>query len=337
YDILSLEPTANEQELKKAYKKHALRLHPDRNFQNIEEATKEFAKIQSAYDVLSDPQERAWYDSHTLHADMTKGQETNLAGYTILTTSEDLQKYFDPMLYSTLKNHESDFLSLSELFSNLGYEERELAISFGEKPAAWSLFGNSGSEWKHTKIFYERWTSFSTIKDFYWCDVYRVSDAPDSKTQREMMGLNQRYRDLAKKEYNDTVRSLVKFIKKRDPRVKLVRSEAYEKQNTQNSDSKIQAAKDRHQNKIKLQENVYTEQNWTKTPERKYQPSRSHDSLEILDLENTDDEVINLFECLVCQKKFKTKQQYDGHEKSKKHIKALKNLRWELKKDGLDM
>jgi DnaJ homolog subfamily A member 5 len=50
--------------IKKAYRKKALELHPDRNFGDVEAATTKFAEVQSAYEVLSDPQERAWYDSH---------------------------------------------------------------------------------------------------------------------------------------------------------------------------------------------------------------------------------------------------------------------------------
>lgn len=36
----------------------------DKNPNNIDEATREFRLVQQAYDVLSDPQERAWYDKH---------------------------------------------------------------------------------------------------------------------------------------------------------------------------------------------------------------------------------------------------------------------------------
>jgi len=36
----------------------------DKNHHRVEEATKQFAFIAEAYEVLSDPQERAWYDSH---------------------------------------------------------------------------------------------------------------------------------------------------------------------------------------------------------------------------------------------------------------------------------
>src|SRR5271155_3686077 len=64
YELLGVERQATEEEIKKAYRRKALELHPDRNYGNVESATKLFAEIQSAYEVLSDPQERAWYDSH---------------------------------------------------------------------------------------------------------------------------------------------------------------------------------------------------------------------------------------------------------------------------------
>ena len=42
----------------------ALKCHPDKNRDNPEAAKEEFQLIQQAYDVLTDPQERAWYDKH---------------------------------------------------------------------------------------------------------------------------------------------------------------------------------------------------------------------------------------------------------------------------------
>nr|CAG4642599.1 EOG090X085R [Evadne anonyx] len=55
---------ASEDDLKKAYRKQALKWHPDKNLDNAEEAKREFQIIQAAYEVLNDPQERAWYDKH---------------------------------------------------------------------------------------------------------------------------------------------------------------------------------------------------------------------------------------------------------------------------------
>lgn len=64
YELLGVETHASDLELKKAYRKKALQYHPDKNPDNVEEATQKFAVIRAAYEVLSDPQERAWYDSH---------------------------------------------------------------------------------------------------------------------------------------------------------------------------------------------------------------------------------------------------------------------------------
>lgn len=44
-----------------AYRKLALKFHPDKNLDNIDAAKEQFLLVQQAYDVLSDPHERAWY------------------------------------------------------------------------------------------------------------------------------------------------------------------------------------------------------------------------------------------------------------------------------------
>lgn len=64
YEILGVDQDATDDDLKKSYRKLALKWHPDKNPDNAEEAKKQFQLIQAAYEVLSDPQERAWYDKH---------------------------------------------------------------------------------------------------------------------------------------------------------------------------------------------------------------------------------------------------------------------------------
>lgn len=60
YDILQVSSNASIDEIKKNYKKLALRFHPDKNLDNTEETTIIFNKIRDAYEVLSDNQRRAW-------------------------------------------------------------------------------------------------------------------------------------------------------------------------------------------------------------------------------------------------------------------------------------
>ena len=60
YELLEVDHTVSGEEIKKAYRRKALEWHPDKNQYRVEEATKKFALIQEAYEVLSDPHERTW-------------------------------------------------------------------------------------------------------------------------------------------------------------------------------------------------------------------------------------------------------------------------------------
>ena len=62
YDTLGVSKTASETEIKKAYRKMALKHHPDRNPNNKEEAESKFKEISKAYEILSDKGKRENYD-----------------------------------------------------------------------------------------------------------------------------------------------------------------------------------------------------------------------------------------------------------------------------------
>jgi DnaJ-class molecular chaperone len=61
YEILGVTKEASQEEIKKAYRKLSLQLHPDRNNNSLD-STEKYQEINGAYDVLSNEQERANYD-----------------------------------------------------------------------------------------------------------------------------------------------------------------------------------------------------------------------------------------------------------------------------------
>ena len=61
YEVLGVSQSADEKELKSAYRKLAMANHPDRN-PDDEAAAERFREATEAYDVLKDPQKRAAYD-----------------------------------------------------------------------------------------------------------------------------------------------------------------------------------------------------------------------------------------------------------------------------------
>ena len=61
YEVLSVEKTASNDEIKRSYKKLAVKYHPDRN-KGDESAAEKFKEVAEAYEVLSDPEKRGRYD-----------------------------------------------------------------------------------------------------------------------------------------------------------------------------------------------------------------------------------------------------------------------------------
>ena len=64
YAILNVSRNATQEEIKKAYKKAALKWHPDRNPGNADEASEKFKEVAAAYEVLTDEEKKEVYDRY---------------------------------------------------------------------------------------------------------------------------------------------------------------------------------------------------------------------------------------------------------------------------------
>ena len=67
YEVLGVQKSASADEIKQAFRRLALKHHPDRNPTNKDEARERFKEISEAYEVLSDPQKQAAYDQYGHH------------------------------------------------------------------------------------------------------------------------------------------------------------------------------------------------------------------------------------------------------------------------------
>jgi len=66
YEVLGLESTASQDDIKKAYRKLAMKYHPDKN--SSPEAAEKFKEINCANEILSNPEKREMYDKYGLDA-----------------------------------------------------------------------------------------------------------------------------------------------------------------------------------------------------------------------------------------------------------------------------
>ena len=73
YDILGVSKSATHDEIKKAYRKKSLKIHPDKN--KAERAQEAFKKLSQAYVCLSEEDKRAIYDRYGNEEDFMRAQQ----------------------------------------------------------------------------------------------------------------------------------------------------------------------------------------------------------------------------------------------------------------------
>ncbi|OWZ26582.1 hypothetical protein C356_06913 [Cryptococcus neoformans c45] len=252
YELLQVDEEAGYDEIKRSYRKLALINHPDKNPHRIEEATKLFADLQHAYEILSDPQERAFYDCHRnapvaatdddIFEHVRTGDRATNDPKSKLNrrrqgdpgvTIAQLMRFFDPKIARKMDDTSEGFYSIYRtLFALLSSDEALHTTS--TTPLSYPSFGDSSTAYapppgltraqKDSQVwardFYAVWGEFVTEKKFEWVNKWDAERGDDRMVRRAMEKENKKAREETRKEYNETIRQLVIFIQHRDPRYK---------------------------------------------------------------------------------------------------------------------
>lgn len=106
YQILGIPKSSQERDIKKAYKRLAIKYHPDRN-QGNKNTEEKFKEIKEAYEILIDPEKRSAYDQYG-HAAFENGQ--NNSTYSTFTSTADFGDIFGDVfgdIFGGSKNNRS--------------------------------------------------------------------------------------------------------------------------------------------------------------------------------------------------------------------------------------
>ena len=326
YEILGVERDASDAEIKKSYRRLALKWHPDKNTDNSEESTRVFTEIQQAYEVLIDPQERAWYDKHR--------EQIIRGGDDYVDNSINLMKYFSASVYCGFGDDAQGFYAVyANVFEIITKEDAEFADGQDlEVPE----FGTSTSDYGEVvQPFYAHWQSYSTLKSYVWLEKYDLREAPNRRVQRLMEKDNKKIRDAVKKERNEEVRALVKFVRKRDKRVKayleLLKEKDEERQRI-TKQKRLEALRERE----KMFE-AYKEESWASLSglEEDLVQMNVHLDSEFgrdndISESQSDEEEVQQYYCVACDKAFKTEKALVNHEKSRKHKDKVAAIKREM-------
>jgi len=147
YSTLDVQKDSSDAEIKKAYRKLALKWHPDKNPDNKEEAERKFKEISEAYEVLSDEKKRRIYDQYgkegltrNRESGNRRGEDYGFASTFVFRDPEDVFREFfggDPFadFFGPVMNRNT---AIQDSF--LGFP-RGFGFGFGGFP---DFYGNDG-------------------------------------------------------------------------------------------------------------------------------------------------------------------------------------------------
>ncbi|EGC30171.1 hypothetical protein DICPUDRAFT_41822 [Dictyostelium purpureum] len=318
YEVLGIEKTAKQDEIKISYRKLALQWHPDKNQHQIDIAEERFKEIVNAYTILSDPNERKWYDDH--RESILRGGRGGANDDGDYDDDINLWPYFNASCFTNYSDtDDNSFYNVySRIFSAIDKEEESVdEEKYHFQPPQ---FGNSKTPIAEVLKFYGYWKDFVTKKKFTNADIYHLSEAPNRQIKRLMEKENQKERNRAKQQFNEKVRHLASFIYNHDKRIQEYQKKCAEEAEKKQKELEIQKLQEEEERKEAIKKH--------KEEKRLEYEQMKKDGL-IDDYENNtlyQDESNSCY-CVICDKAFKSEKQLENHQNSNKHKQELARVR----------
>jgi len=139
YQILEVSKDASKEEIRKCYRKLALKWHPDKNPQNQEEANSMFKEISQAYEILSDEKKRRLYDERGKSVPSSTNSNSN-ADFDFDFSFDEMENFF-----GTFKNPNDIFTEFfgSDPFASNFFSGNGPQFSFG--PGIGNILSGNGT------------------------------------------------------------------------------------------------------------------------------------------------------------------------------------------------
>lgn len=377
YELLEVEQNDSADVIRRAYRRLALQLHPDKNPGREEEAKKKFIRLQEAYDVLIDDHERAWYDNNRerlMYGAEEEEEDDDVdakcryfksGGEAPKATSmapgigvPHLLRFHSPSITKDTSNSNTSFYgTFRRLFERLADEDRiaapypgedrtaDMADPWREDAAMYPSFGNPDTPYMPSSDTNE----LCCVRAFYqfWTQFssrksFAWKDLHDTRQAKDRR--LKRILEKENKRARDTARR--EYNEAIHGLVTFIRRrdprvKAYHAQQQSNTASKPNDEW-RRTEALRIQNEKLAQA--ASFQAQSWQITSEPEDVDLVDDfgsgSSMNDEFSDdgpIWDCVACNKRFLSEAAWSNHERSKKHKKEVERLKREMQEEDLEL